>query len=293
MILYSPVHEIFSIGSFHVYSWGLMFVLGFIVASFFVLRESEKRKIDQNFILNVLLMILLGAVLGGRLFFVFEHLGYFLNHLGEIFAFGQGGETSYGGILLSLFFVWIYTKFSKNPSKIKFSQVLDLIAPYAVLAAAIARIGCFLNWCCYGIQSNLLWAIQVSGDIARHPTQLYELVYCLIIFGLLVWFKKIKEKGKQVVSVKNANTTEHTSLDSANTASKVVLKHTENKISGFRKLLNKNGALFLFFLIFYSVFRFFNDFLRVYDNYFLGLAESQWILMIVFVISILVLWKKN
>jgi len=49
----------------------------------------------------------------------------------------------------------------------------------------------------------------------------------------------------------------------------------------------------LFFLMFYSVFRFFNDFLRVYENYFLGLAESQWILMVVFAISVISMIRIN
>jgi len=278
MINFTPVHEIFSIWNFHVYSWGFMFVVGFIIASYFVLREAEKKKIDQGFILNILLLTLLGAIIGGRLFYVLENAGYFLHNLGEIFAFGRGGETSYGGILLSLFFIWIYTKLSKpkksetflgaenssnfqaNKNKLKFSQVLDLIAPYLVLAAAIARIGCFLNWDDFGIVSSLPWAIKVAGDVARHPTQIYETVYCLIIFGLLMWFRKIKDTGK---------------------------------FTKFRKLLSKDGALFLFFLIFYSIFRFFNDFLRIYDNYFVGLAFSQWLLIIVFVISVIVLWKKK
>jgi phosphatidylglycerol:prolipoprotein diacylglycerol transferase len=260
MISFNPIHEIFSVGPFHVYSWGLMFVIGFIVASYLILREAEKKKVDQGFILNVLLLILLGAIIGGRLFFIIENLPYFLKNLGEIFAFGKGGETSFGGIFLSILFVWIYTKVSKNKNKIKFSQVLDLIAPYVILGLAIGRIGCFLNWDDFGIQSSLPWAVKVADDVSRHPTQIYETIYCLVIVGLLIWFKKIKETGK---------------------------------FTKFRKLLNKDGALFLIFLILYSFFRFFNDFLRLYENYFLGLATSQWILIILFIVSAWILWKKK
>jgi len=260
MINFNPVHDVLSVGPISVYSWGLMFVLGFVIAGFLFLSEAKKRKINMDFALNILLMILLGAIIGGRLFYVLENLGYFLNHLLEIFAFGKGGETSYGGMLLGLLFVWLYCKFSKNKNKLKFSQVLDIIAPYAVLGAGIARIGCFLNWDDFGIASNLPWAIRVFGDISRHPTQLYETLYCFLIFGLLLWFRKIKETGK---------------------------------FTKFRKLLNKDGALFLFFLIFYSFFRFFNDFLRIYDHYFLGLAFSQWILIILFILSVIILGKKK
>ncbi len=259
MINFTPVHQIFNIGYFHVYIWGLMFVLGFVVAGIFLLIKARKKNINQEYILNVLLLLLLGAIIGGRLFYVFEHVGFFLSKPLEILAFGRGGETSYGGIILGLFFVWLYTKKNKT---LRFSELLDLIAPYVVLGACIARIGCFLNWDDFGIASGLPWAIQTIGDVARHPTQLYESAYLLLIFSTLIWFRKIKDDPKR-------------------------------KQTGFKMLLEKKGSLFLFFLIFYSIFRFFNDFLRIYENYWFGLAFSQWMCIILFAVGTLILWKKK
>jgi phosphatidylglycerol:prolipoprotein diacylglycerol transferase len=258
MIPLTPIHYLLKIGNFTIYTWGAFFVLAFIIASILFFREARKKGIEENTIWSLLLLVLLGAIIGGRLFFIFENLSYFISKPLEILAFGKGGETSYGGIILSVFFAWLYCK--KNKNKINFSQVLDMVAPYLALGLAIARIGCFLNWDDFGIASSLPWAVQVIGDIARHPTQLYETLYCLVIFGILMLFKHIKKKGKE---------------------------------TRFKKLLNKNGALFLSFLILYSLFRFFNDFLRVYQNYFLGLATSQWLLLLTFVTSKIILWKKK
>ncbi|MCX6742340.1 MAG: prolipoprotein diacylglyceryl transferase [Candidatus Pacearchaeota archaeon] len=260
MIPLTPIHYLLKIGNFTIYTWGAFFVLAFLITSILFFREARKRGIEENTIWSILLLILLGAIIGGRLFFIFENLSYFISKPLEILAFGKGGETSYGGIILSILFVWLYCK--KNKDKIRFSQILDTVAPYLALGLAIARIGCFLNWDDFGIASSLPWAIQVAGDILRHPTQLYETLYCLVIFGLLIWFKKIKE-------------------------------NPDAKLTKFKKLLNKNGALFLCFLILYSFFRFFNDFLRVYQNYFLGLAESQWILLVTFITSKIILWRKK
>jgi prolipoprotein diacylglyceryl transferase len=237
-----------------------MFVIGFILASFLILREAKKRKIDQDYVLNVLLVVLIGAIIGGRLFFVFENLGYFLSHTSELISYGRGGETSYGGILLSILFAWIYTKASRNKNKIKFSELLDLIAPYVILGLAIGRIGCFLNWDDFGILSNLPWAILVPGDFARHPTQIYETIYCLGIFLILLLFRKIRDQGKN---------------------------------TRFRKLLEKKGSSFMFMLMFYSFFRFFNDFLRIYQSHWLGLALSQWICVALFLSSMLILILKK
>jgi phosphatidylglycerol:prolipoprotein diacylglycerol transferase len=262
MINYTPIHELVHIGSFHVYSWGFMLVLGFIIAGLLFFRQANKKRLSHEYILNVLLMLLLGTIIGGRLFYVLEHFSYYSSHLLDILAFGQGGETSYGGILLGLVFLWLYNKFSKYKGKLSFSELLDLIAPYVVLGACISRIGCFLNWDDFGIQSTLPWAIQTIGDVARHPTQLYESFYLLIIFSVLLVFRKIKENpsGEQ---------------------------------TRFKMLLEKKGSLFLIFVLFYSFLRFFNDFLRVYDNYFLGLALSQWICIALFISGIFILWKKK
>lgn len=305
MINFNPVHEIVSFGPFHIYSWGLMFVIGFIVACILILREAKKKNIDQGFMLNVMLFVLIGAIIGGRLFFVLENMGYFSLHLLEIFAFGKGGETSYGGIIFALLFSWLYVKFSRNKDKISFSELLDLVAPYVVLGLAIGRIGCFLNWDDFGISSSLPWSINAAGEgVARHPTMLYETVYCLIIFGILMIFKKIKEREGRDISGINDYASSSVQTRLGNAQNSVALQHTENnliakqvytdKSSLSRKLLlNKNGTLFLYFLIFYSFFRFLNDFLRVYENYFLGLALSQWILLLTFIISWIIVIKKK
>ncbi len=253
MILFNPMHVIWKTSFLTIYSWGLMFIVAFIIAGLLFYLEARKKGVSQDTVLKILLLILIGAIVGGRLFFVLENLSVFIAKPLSIFAYGLGGETSYGGIILAVLFVWLYLRKNKE---INFSQVLDMTAPYLALGLAIARIGCFLNWDDFGIQSTLPWAIKVGNDIARHPTQLYELIYCGIIFGLLIWFKKIKTSGKE---------------------------------SGFKRMLNKPGAMFLIFLILYSVFRFFNDFLRVYEHYWLGMATSQWLLILTFVASVLIL----
>lgn len=260
MIQFEPLHVLFQSGNFEIYTWGFFFVAAFLATFFLVLKQAKKQKIDGKHILNIALLILIGAVIGPRLVYVFEHLTYFLGSPTEIFSMSEGGITSYGAFL-GVLFVWLYTRKKKD---ISFSQILDFVAPYILLAIAITRIGCFLNWCCYGQASQLPWAISAAGDTARHPTQLYEIVYSLVGFFILLKFKKIRDKGKIV-----------------------------RKSAKFKKLLQKKGSLFLFFLLFYSFFRFFNDFLREYKINFLGLALSQWICLAAFVLAVVLLSLKK
>lgn len=270
MIQYTPVKELFHIGNFTIYSWGFMFVVAFLVAFFLILREAKKKEIDERHIYSISLLVLVGAIVGARLFHIFENLPYYFQNPIQILAFNHGGMTSYGGIFLAIVFAWLYIRRQKD---IGFGKILDLYAPYIALALAIGRIGCFLNWCCYGHASGMLWALKVADDVARHPTQIYESVAYLITFFILIKIKNIKE-------IIHANRKE------------------KSRFFGFdvikeRSFVEKPGFLFLSFLILYSVFRFLIDFFREYSVHWLGLALSQWICIAIIVLSATMLLKKR
>ena len=101
---------------------------------------------------------------------------------------GGGGLTAYGlGATLG---IWIYFKISKQ----QIGYFFDLIAPAVVVAqAVIGRIGCILNGCCYGLTCSLPWGIEYTnpnslgfGAGVVHPTQFYEILYGLAVFGVLL-----------------------------------------------------------------------------------------------------------
>ncbi len=106
--------------------------------------------------------------------------------------FGGGGLSAYGAILGAALGIWIYSRFSK----VEFGYFADVMAPSIIVAqAVIGRIGCTINGCCYGIEapSWLPWSVVYTHPdslaprgIALHPTQPYELIYGLIVFGVLL-----------------------------------------------------------------------------------------------------------
>jgi len=100
-----------------------------------------------------------------------------------------GGLTAYGAILGAALGVWIYSRFSK----FQFGYFIDVVAPGIILAQAVGRIGCTINGCCYGIATALPWGIVYTHPnslaplgVATHPTTVYELIYNLIVFGVLL-----------------------------------------------------------------------------------------------------------
>ena len=188
MLIYEPVKVLFQVGPIKLFSWGLMVAIGFLVASLLILKEAEKKRFNKDRVANLIIFSIIGAFVGARLVYVLFELDYYIKNPFAIFSVWEGGVVSYGGIIFAVLAAYIYIKAKKE----SFLKYVDLVAPYIPLGFAIARIGCFLNWCCYGIQSSLPWAVRVGSDFARHPTQLYLLIVNLIVFVILMIIKDKK-----------------------------------------------------------------------------------------------------
>jgi len=110
----------------------------------------------------------------------------YIQHPGLILS--AGGLTIYGAVLGAALGIWIYSKFSR----FQFGYLADVIAPGIILAQAVGRVGCTLNGCCYGAPTSLSWGFVYThpesiafGAGAVHPTQVYEVIFNLLAFGLL------------------------------------------------------------------------------------------------------------
>jgi phosphatidylglycerol:prolipoprotein diacylglycerol transferase len=118
--------------------------------------------------------------------------------------FQHGGLVFYGGLIGSFAACYVFLK----KRKLQVWQIGDLVAPYLSLGIAITRIGCFLNGCCFGKPTCLPWGVKFpSGspasnfygeNLAIHPTEIYELIYCFILFLFLLVMKKYKKFHGQI-----------------------------------------------------------------------------------------------
>jgi len=197
MLIYEPVKVLAQIGPVKIFAWGLMVAIGFLTASFLILKEAERKKFNKDRVVNLIVYSIISAFVGSRIVFVLAELPYYLQYPLDIFKIWDGGVVSYGGVIFGVLTAYLYLK-AKKESFLKYG---DLLAPFIPLGFAIGRIGCFLNWCCYGAASSLPWALSVAGDVARHPTQLYLLIINLVIFAILVKLRDRKFFKKTVGSV--------------------------------------------------------------------------------------------
>ena len=178
--------------------YGILVALAIAVIVLWMLREVKRgANISHETILTAALVGIPSGIVISRLLHVIDRWDYYSQNLGQII--GAGGLTIYGAVLGAALAVWIYSKFGN----FQFGYFTDLVAPGIILAQAIGRVGCTINGCCYGIETSLPWAIVYThpesiglGAGVVHPTQVYEIIALLIIFGILLKLRgRLKPDG--------------------------------------------------------------------------------------------------
>jgi phosphatidylglycerol:prolipoprotein diacylglycerol transferase len=181
---------LFKIGPVAIYSYGFFLATAFLIATRLAIRRAPREGISPEKISVLSIYILFFGILGARTLFVLLNIELFKSKpWWEVFALHHGGLVFYGGLISSILSCLIYL--TKN--RLSISGTLDLISPYAALGYAIGRIGCFLNGCCWGKQTDLPWGVKFPFLASKvHPTQLYSSLLNFFIFLLLLSVRKRK-----------------------------------------------------------------------------------------------------
>ena len=226
-----------------------------------MLRKAKQMKL-LNDAESLIVFAMVFAIVGARIAYIIVNPSEFPSFL-SLFEIWKGGMTSWGFLTGGILGAFAF-KISKKMKKEKFLYLLDLMAPYLILAIAIGRIGCFLRGCCFGIPTELPWAVNY-GEGGVHPTQIYHSIADFLIFIFLLKTQKKKEKLKE--------------------------KRAKSKYSIF----NIAGSTFILFLMLYSLERFFIDFLRYHPaNEYIGrIAITQIIFMVIFAASFFFIKKEK
>ncbi|MGA9363152.1 MAG: prolipoprotein diacylglyceryl transferase [Bacteroidota bacterium] len=244
--------ELFKIGPFTVYSFGLMMGISFIVANYFLAKELKRKGVNPAFASSITLIALVAGISGSKILYLLENFGDFVQDpIGR--AFSPAGLTWYGGFILATAMIYLYGR----SKKVSFWKIADSASPGLIWAYGIARIGCHLSGDGdYGIPTTLPWGVSYARgtyppseafrtlpEIARaypngivpdntplHPTPIYEFILATGIF-LLLW--------------------------------------------ELRKRDYPAGRLFMIYLIAAGLERFFIEFIRINPRILFGLSEAQ------------------
>lgn len=174
--------------------YGIIIALAMVVGVKLVLRNSKKIGIKEDDMLDIALVALPCAIIGARLYYVIFNFSLYQDNLWSIFNTRLGGMAIHGG-LIGGFAGGLAVGIRR---KLNVIRTADVIAPSVILGQAIGRWGNFINQEAHGGPTDLPWGIMVDG-VKVHPTFLYESIWNLIIFGVLMKvFQKKKYDGQMV-----------------------------------------------------------------------------------------------
>lgn len=165
------------------YSYGMLIVIGFLAGLMIYRFNCRRLGIVVPDLLDLSLTITIAPLVGARILYIITFPHQF-NGLADYLAIHEGGLIFYGGLLAGLLALAIFAQQKRIPLR----QLLDLIVPSFAFAHVLGRFGCLINGCCYGKPTVFLQIYRLAGDpqgLYRHPTQLYEAIFLLILFAVL------------------------------------------------------------------------------------------------------------
>ncbi|MDT8886979.1 prolipoprotein diacylglyceryl transferase [Aquirufa regiilacus] len=187
--------------------FAMAFLAGFRVVSYMFKQEGRSTEQADQLLMYTMVATIVGARAGHYFFYEFpllqaDPLRFFLQMITPPFS----GLASHGAAIGLFIAFYLYAR--KNAG-MSYLYITDRIVPAVALAGFFIRMGNLMNSEIIGKPTELPWGFKFLRDtefnpygdpnlvLARHPSQLYEALSCLLIFALLMWFWSKKKKDTQ------------------------------------------------------------------------------------------------
>ncbi|NDJ15930.1 prolipoprotein diacylglyceryl transferase family protein [Myxacorys almedinensis] len=224
------------VGAFKLHPHLFFEAIAYSVALRLSLRNFRRHGVSPPHRSSIVVGGLAGALIGAKVLVMLQHIDIFWQHREQFFWLLLQGKTIVGALLGAV----IGVEITKKILGIKQSTGDAFVYPL-ILGTAIGRLGCFLTGLSdrtYGIATDLPWGVDFGDGLLRHPTQLYEIAFLLILMIFL--------------RVRSSKTWQHQA-----------------------RYPIQSGDLFKFYLISYLSFRFLIDFIKPDFHPVLGLTAIQ------------------
>ena len=210
----------FSVLGKDVYWYGIFIGLGVIGGVLFAMLEAKRTGQDPDLYVDFVIYALIFAIIGARLYYVAFSWDYYAANPAKIFALREGGLAIYGGIIGATLTAIVYCK----KKKVDFWLLADTASPCIAFGQMMGRWGNFFNREAFGGFTDGLFAMRLrvdqvrAGDISTevmnnimnfggvdyiqvHPTFLYESMWNLCLFLLLVLYRPKKKFAGQILGL--------------------------------------------------------------------------------------------
>ena len=200
-----------------IYWYGIFIGLGVILGVLLALHEAKRTGQNPDTYLDFIIYAMIIAIIGARLYYGIFSWDFYSQHPEKIFAIREGGLAIYGGIIGGVLTAIVYSRVKKK----NFWVMADTMAPSLILGQMLGRWGNFFNKEAFGGFTDNLFAMRyqlsqvrasdVTPDILQnlvtvngvdyiqvHPTFLYESMWSLCVFVILLILQRKKKFNGQV-----------------------------------------------------------------------------------------------
>jgi len=197
----SPGPILVEIGPITIRWYGLLIASAVMIGITLSQYLAKRRHVDPDLLGDLVIWLIIGAIPAARLYYVLFEWSRYAQNPERIIAIWEGGIAIHGAIIGGTIAALIFARLKH----VSFWQLADLVAPSLILGQAIGRWGNFFNSEAFGDPTNLPWKLyippaqrppQFANFDYFHPTFLYESLWNLMVFGLLLtlFFRGLKGK---------------------------------------------------------------------------------------------------
>ena len=189
----SPGPIAFELGPLSIRWYGLLIASAIILGTVLAQKLAEKRNVDPEMVGDLAIWLVVGAIPCARFYYVLFEWPRFQNQEWyKVFAIWEGGIAIHGAIIGGAIAATIFCK----RQKISTWLMADIFMPAVILGQAIGRWGNFFNSEAFGAPTDLPWKLFIPsnrrppefiGEFYFHPTFLYESVWNMGVFAILIF----------------------------------------------------------------------------------------------------------
>ena len=199
----SPGPTLIELGPLTIRWYGLLIASAVLIGVSLSQYLAKRRKVNPDLLGDLAIWLVLAAIPSARLYYVLFEWEQYAQRPDQIIAIWNGGIAIHGAILGGTLATIIFARIQK----ISIWQLADLVVPSLILGQAIGRWGNFFNSEAFGRPTNLPWKLYIPPQQRPsgftnveyfHPTFLYESLWDLMVFGLLMtlFFRDLKRKPR-------------------------------------------------------------------------------------------------
>ena len=199
--LSSPGPLVFQLGPFALRWYGVLIATAVLLGLLLAMALGRRRGIDPALIADLLPLLVLGAVIGARSYYVALEWRQYQANWTDVFAIWRGGIAIHGALLGGTLVTILFCRWRRQA----FWPLLDVLVPAVALGQAIGRWGNFFNSEAFGRPTDLPWAVIIPPDnrptifldqASFHPTFLYESLWDLGVCALLLVLFRLASRGR-------------------------------------------------------------------------------------------------